>query len=154
VSRCLAGAQRSCSRSHEFTADIPPPFRAGLHLVLSDDSSACYISSALQQRVQTQGDRGTVSTPTSQRLAALCRCSTATAVLDSACCAVLAAGMAAGLQHLLAEVPPSERSTLLGSGLSHLDYAHLCAVMGSSLWAPELFNCSAPDTGNMEVLAK
>eukprot|EP00775_Hariotina_reticulata_P010196 gene10196-10357_t len=64
------------------------------------------------------------------------------------------AGMAAGLQHLLPEVPEAERTTLLGAGLSHLDYAHLCAVMGSSLWAPELFNCSAPDTGNMEVLAK
>ncbi|MDQ1258447.1 MAG: acyl-CoA dehydrogenase [Pseudomonadota bacterium] len=61
---------------------------------------------------------------------------------------------AAGLWNLFLPVDTAEASGYHGAGLTNAEYAPLAEIMGRVLWSSEVFNCSAPDTGNMETIAR
>jgi acyl-CoA dehydrogenase len=61
---------------------------------------------------------------------------------------------AAGLWNLFLPVDSASASGYKGAGLTNQEYAPLAEIMGAVTWASEVFNCSAPDTGNMETIAR
>ncbi|HEY8356376.1 MAG TPA: acyl-CoA dehydrogenase family protein, partial [Ramlibacter sp.] len=61
---------------------------------------------------------------------------------------------AAGLWNLFLPVDTAEASGYTGAGLTNQEYAPLAEIMGRVPWSSEVFNCSAPDTGNMETIAR
>jgi len=61
---------------------------------------------------------------------------------------------AAGLWNLFLPVDTAEASGYHGAGLTNQEYAPLAEIMGRVMWSSEVFNCSAPDTGNMETIAR
>lgn len=60
----------------------------------------------------------------------------------------------AGLWNLFLPADTAQLAGVTGAGLSNQEYAPLAEIMGRVCWAPEVFNCSAPDTGNMETIAR
>jgi acyl-CoA dehydrogenase len=60
----------------------------------------------------------------------------------------------AGLWNLFLPVDTAEASGYKGAGLTNQEYAPLAEIMGRVPWSSEVFNCSAPDTGNMETIAR
>ncbi len=65
-----------------------------------------------------------------------------------------AKAQSAGLWNLFLPKDTAEASGYHGAGLTNQEYAPLAEIMGRVPWAPEVFNCSAPDTGNMETIAR
>ena len=61
---------------------------------------------------------------------------------------------AAGLWNLFLPVDSAHASGYSGAGLTNQEYAPLAEIMGRVMWSSEVFNCSAPDTGNMETIAR
>ena len=61
---------------------------------------------------------------------------------------------AAGLWNLFLPVDSAAASGYEGAGLTNQEYAPLAEIMGRVMWSSEVFNCSAPDTGNMETIAR
>lgn len=60
----------------------------------------------------------------------------------------------AGLWNLFLPVDSAQAAGFAGAGLTNQEYAPLAEIMGRVLWSSEVFNCSAPDTGNMETIAR
>lgn len=137
------------SRSHSTTVAASPSHEAKGGLIISPEGLSPWVRKLYDQLLQFMEQKVyPVETELQRHQASADRWSPSPLIED-----LKEKAKAEGLWNLFLplETDPERK---YGAGLTNVEYAHLCEVMGMSLYASEIFNCSAPDTGNMEILVR